>query len=199
MKIPQKHSDALFVNGMRFWTNLESIADANNMNEFLNSRFTNESDKSDIFSILRVFATTVVIEHLLILNMSKRYQSLGAAAKENVKKDVLDKIKRTMGLKNGNADAEAERLLSEQVSSSENLFTPPVLQYLAGYTLGGLINLYKKHLQINPDLEESLRKFADARNFVVHNTLSSREDIYEHIRTAIAIAAELKPALRPRI
>jgi len=135
-----------------------------------------------IFNLMRVSAITHIIEHNLILKMELLYKKAIKDIQEEIKKDI---IKKTTKMNSLNKE-EALKLIKKQQEGENVWMIPPILQYVAGYSLGELIHLYGMLVDKNDDLLlPLLDKFKNARNNIVHNMTSSRIDISQNIDDAI--------------
>jgi hypothetical protein len=191
MKKQNKHSDENFIKGFGAWMLFEFITRTKMLDDFLTSKSLDAEGREDAYKILKVFSFSVIVEGLLIEQMYNQYENFEEEKRAKIKKDILEQIKRNHYLKGSAADEEAEVLLQNQLSESQKIIIPPVLQYTAGYTMGGLINLAIQYFDIDITVISKLKEFKEDRNYIFHNPTSSRDNLDEIVERIIKTGEEL--------
>jgi hypothetical protein len=114
--------------------------------------------------------------------------------KQGIKKKFVEQIKRYHNLK---TKEEAEIILNNHISIDNdliNLLTPFCIFELSGYGLGFLISFLRDHtckFLEKDKLVEKLSAFIKYRNFIVHNSFSSRKNFPLELDNGIICGMEL--------
>ncbi|OGN31523.1 MAG: hypothetical protein A3I92_00575 [Candidatus Yanofskybacteria bacterium RIFCSPLOWO2_02_FULL_43_10b] len=111
------------------------------------------------------------------------------------RKSIINSCKRTRSL----TEQEANTILNKELRPGDkNLFTPHILFYVAGCSLGGLIGIldkYADNFSGKDLLIKQLRGFNDKRNNFIHKLLSSRVNMLMLISRAISTGMNLDKTL----
>lgn len=170
-----KHSDENFIKGFQLYLLFKRIAESN-ANTLGAERF-DLNDETFAWKVLQLFSLTVTIEQALLCVLDQEYMKTTEEQRSSIKRLVLGRVRNKHKLK---TEEEAQDLIEEQTSTKEHVIIPPVIQYLAGYTLGDIIALASGSFPTIPkELIESLVSFKEERNYIIHNSISSR-DSFEH-------------------
>jgi hypothetical protein len=194
MKDVGLHNDELVGIGFGMWVTFSQLtAEEINSWDELFSKIGSE-EKGLLFEILKLISFSVFIASNLVWEMNKQFKLMSEEKKERIKRDIFKKIKRFRRLNERDWQTVAEKMVREQVLDPEEIISTPVLEYLAGYTLGDLRRFAENFSFENPFLEK-LEQFVDARNFVLHNPTSTRGDLRQHLKTGLDCGIELKKLL----
>jgi len=182
----KNHSDELFITGFGIYLSIERLRTSNSFEEYINT-FNNEREKQLMFQIIKVVLVTHNLEHKLISKMESLYNSSVETIKKKAQKDIVEHTMRINQIDKNSA----QNLIKKQQGEFKDVWmVTPILQYVAGYTLGGLISLYKL-LNGNKKLVELLKEFKEKRNNILHNTTSSRIKIKEKTIKALVLLEKI--------
>lgn len=183
----EEHDDSNWITGFILWSFMDNFKDVNSFDEYL-VNFDKKDDwskyKEIIFKITKIIMITHVIEHRLISKIEMIYNSSPNDQQEKIQKDIIDKTKRTNKIKREDA---IDLIKKQQDSRSDVWIVPPILQYVAGYTLGDLVYLYGLQVKNDNKLLVLLKEFKEKRNTIIHNTTSSRINIKNEINDALKL------------
>lgn len=196
MKEPGKHTDQNWSKGFNLWFLLDKVSSLSTFEELLNNDQFTTSEREVLLKLIRIQSYATILEQTLIAVMDGEWDDFSEAKKEVVRQEVKRRTIKYRNLtKKKDPDEEAERLIKEQISSSSKIIIPPILQYVAGYTMGNLLKLAQDHFTIDKQILTKMEEFKEARNYVMHNSTSSREDIDSHFETGLTVAKELEEML----
>ena len=199
MKTLGKHSDSNFIKGFSLFILFDQIIKAKNLETFLGNKHVSIIGKERFFKISKVLALSATNEHLLVEKMYYQFDDFDIIKKELIEKRLLKQIIKNQRLKGNNYLLEAKEILREATSGSKNLMTPPILQYIAGYTMGELLSFVQDNFSIDKLILEKFKDFKEKRNFIIHNSTSSREDVDENLNIAIDIGLEIERLLKDQL
>ena len=89
----------------------------------------------------------------------------------------------------------AIKILKEQTDGeTERILTPALMLYYVGYGIGELIDYIQKFIKNFPRKKELVKKltlFNESRKIIIHNLLTSREDVDSKIEHGIMLGKEI--------
>lgn len=191
MKKIKEHSLENFCKGSTLYSLYCKLIKSDNPDDFKNM---NLAERDRIWKILKLISLTTILEQILIDKMREEFKTFDSKKQDNVQNEIIEKIK----INHYDLSCvKAEKILNEELgnSSVENIVTAPILQYIAGYALGDLIYFLEKNFSINKKVISKLREFKNHRNYVMHNSISSRDDIDKHLQDSLKKGYELKKSL----
>lgn len=196
MREPGKHNDQNWWKGFNLWFLLNKINGLQKFEELLDNQRFSDNERNNILRLLKIQGYATILEHTLIAVMDGEWDDFSDNKKAIIRQEVKNRTVKFRSLKRElSPDTEAERLINEQTSSSGKIIITPVLQYVAGYTMGNLIKLAEDHFSVDQQILSKMEEFKDARNYVMHNSTSSREDIDVHFETGLSVAKEIEELL----
>ncbi|MBP6945174.1 hypothetical protein KBD61_04460 [Patescibacteria group bacterium] len=191
----KKHSDENFIKGFQLYLLFKRIAESNA--NTLDIEGFDLNDEIFAWKILQLFSLTVAIEQALLCVLDQEYMKLNEEQRSSIKKHVLGKIRNKHKLK---TEGESQALLEKQTSTEGHIIIPPVIQYLAGYTLGDIVALTDRSFPTVPkELIESLGRFKEERNYIMHNSISSRDSFEKRITNGINSGKTILSQLEERL
>lgn len=197
-KVVQNHSDKNIGKSMATYTLFERVSGKNfsSFDQFLSSKYTDSDDKKRLWKINQIIALVIVIENSLICSKNKEFKLLTSSSKSRIKNRIIKKIMFVYKVQK----SEAVKILYKQTKGNDDrIFTPRILQAVAGFNLGELVDIVEAHFSNKVSLIKSLKKFKDDRNFVFHNSTSSTSDIDRRLDNAITSGQKIKDELQSSI
>lgn len=191
MKNTNKHSDENIGKSFSLWVMFDLITRMKNFDDLLGNRLVDGREKERVFKILKIFSLAVVIETGLVELMDHQYMNFSDENKQEIRDIILKKIKSSRKV----TLEKAEELISEQLGNSKKIIISPILQYLAGYSMGGLISFAENNFDFEKKLLDDLYLFKDSRNLIIHNSTSTRHDIDNTLEEALRLGNELQKVM----
>lgn len=191
MKKINSDSEDFFIKGFALYSVFNRATECDNIDDFLANQYTESEDKNRLWKVIQLFSLSVIIEHCLIQNINEQFEKFDVKKQDEIRIKIIKKITKTHKV----SETDAEQMLNEQVTLftgniSRNIINAPVIQYLAGYTMGSLMHFAENNFDIS-SISKKLGEFIDKRNYVMHNSTSSREDIDAHLKNGIEIGKEV--------
>lgn len=196
-KIIKKHSDNNWAKGFRRYFLISYVLDSDSWVDLEGKLKKIYNDESPVIMkrmfnefklyncILRIeYAITDSLNSFLIKeNIIKNWEAL--------KDKFLDKIQRNTR----STKEEAEEIMEIQTDGKiKRILTPHMMLYCAGFGAGELVNYvnsFTKDFSQKKELIVKLTEFNECRKLVIHNLLTSREDVDEEIEKGILSGREV--------
>lgn len=191
MKNINKHSDENIGKSFGLWTTFDLLTRMKGFDDLLNSKSVDGQGKERVFKILKIFSLAVVIEAGLVELMDHQYMNFSDEKKQKIRDIILKKIKSSRKV----TLEKAEELVGEQLSNSKKIIISPILQYLAGYSMGELISFAENNFNFEKKLLDDLYLFKDSRNLIIHNSTSTRHDVDSTLEEALCLGDELQKVI----
>ncbi len=181
------HSDKYFNYGITRYAIAESIIENESWNDLvrdLKENYNYDDKEKWLYKEFKFYNCILIIEYRLctLCNLLEKLNKI--KNKKNFKKYLIRKIKHYRGIKN---HEKAKKILYKEVSN-DDFFTPHILLYVCGISLGEFIhiieNMINDFLNKN-ELLKKLREFNNCRTNIVHHLLSSRLDMSQEIENGI--------------
>jgi len=196
-KIIKEHSDREFVKGFRRYFLIDYVLNSGDWADLENELKKIYPDKhksimAGMFSefklhnyVLKIeYAITDTLNNFLIKNNKIKNW-------EGLKSKFLRKIERNIK----NANKGADKILAKETDGNiKNALTPFGMLYCAGFGIGELIDYLKsfsEDFEQKGELLEKMEQFNVCRTLVVHNLITSREDVAEEIKRGISLGKEI--------
>lgn len=197
-KIIKKHSDNNWVKSFRRYVLIDYILDSNswidlenNLKKIYNKDYPAIMER--MFNEFKFYNCVLRIEYAITDSLNS------FLIKENKIKDwevmknkFLDKIKRNT---KSTTKEEAEEIMETQTDGEiKRILTPHMMLYCAGFGVGELvdyINSFTKDFSQKKELVVRLIEFNKCRKLVIHNLLTSREDVGGEIEKGILLGKEI--------
>lgn len=196
-KIIKKHSNNNWVKNLSRYFLIDYILDSNswidlgsNLKKIHNKDYPATMER--IFNEFKFYNCIFKIEHSItgLLN--------SFLIRENKIKDwkvlknkFLYKIKRNTK----STREEAEEIMETQINGKiKRILTPDIMLYCAGFGVGELVdyvNSFTKNFHQKKELIAKLIEFNKCRKLVIHNLLTSREDVGGEIEKGILLGKEI--------
>lgn len=196
MKKPiKKHKDQNFVYGMNRYLCSGFVTDSESWEELFEKlrKYNFQGFKNQSFNEYKLFNLIIEIEYRLatILELFFKEDKLN---KDGAYVCVLETCKRYRALDREQA---AKILKKEMESNPKNLFSPHILFYIAGCSLGDILNIFDQYtidFSHKDKIVKQLRGFNNKRNDFTHNLLSSRTNQHKLLLRALLTGMKLKKA-----
>lgn len=183
------HSDNNFVKGFHRYTTLEKINKVESWEKLQEEM--GEGDMKVIFNEFRIQNFTLTIEYRLVTLFEYLFNK-NQLKESSVKSIYYESISRFQGV---SSTEEAKQLLETEIEGDySHMFSPHVTFYLAGLSLSSLIGILRDCVdgyEIPPKLLDKLMEFKQIRNLVIHNRLTSRQNVNEKIDDGVLLAQEI--------
>jgi len=196
-KIIKEHSDKYFIDGFRRYFFIDYIIDSSDWADLESKLRKTYPDKYEAIMagmfdefkfhnyILKIeYAITDSLNSFLIKNNKIKNW-------ENLKSKFLKKIERNIK----DANQGADKILEKEANGDiKNALTPFGMLDLAGFGIGELIDYIKSFSEDFDQKSELLGKmeqFNGCRILIIHNILTSREDVEGEIKKGIFLGKEI--------
>ncbi|MFA5030836.1 MAG: hypothetical protein WC495_04565 [Patescibacteria group bacterium] len=189
MKHIKSHSDINFVKGFHRYAALGKINKAESWEEL--QKVISEEDMKIFFNEFKVQNFTLTIEYQIVTLLEYLYNN-NQVKKESLTNIFCDSIKR---FQKASSNEEAKEILkNETENNSSHMLTPHVVFYVASLSLSSLIGILTgcvKDFDMPDTLLDKLADFKRVRNLIIHNRLTSRENVNDEIKNGTTLALEI--------
>jgi len=197
MKIIKNHSDNNWVRAFRRYVVIDYVLNSNGWIDLENNlKKTYNRDypaiMERIFNEFKFYNCVLRIEYA-ITDPLNRFLIKESKIKDwkVLRNKFLEKIKRNRK----STKKEAREIIKKQTSGRiQGILTPHIMLYYAGFGVGELVNYinsFTKDFSQKKELITKLTKFNKYRKLVIHNLLTSREDIKGKIEKGVTLGKEI--------
>lgn len=193
----KQHSDEYWVRAFGRYLLIDDILDSNDWNDLENRLRKIRKDNCSVimkraFDEFKFYNCVLRIEYL-ITDLLNNFLIKENKIKdwEQLKNKFLEKVQRNLRITKEKAK---EIIKKETGGEIKRLLTPHKMLYCAGFTLGELLGYIDKFTNDFPQKKQLLSKleeFNKSRRIVVHNLLTSREDVEKRIEIGISLTKEI--------
>lgn len=191
-KTIKKHSDKDFIYGISRYFCGELVIGSDSWEELFadleehqHSNFTKQS-----FDEYKLFNLTIMIEYKLV-HILELFFNENKLDKNKAYIHVLNSCKKYRRLNN----MDAKKVLKKEMGGNQsNIFSPHILFYVAGCSLGDILHIFDKYTDTfsqKDTIVKRLRGFKSKRNDFTHNLLSSRINQQKLLSRALSVGLKL--------
>lgn len=196
-KIIKPHSDNYFVKRFNRYILIENILNSHDWSNLEDNLKKNYNDSyQDIMKLLfnefKFYNCVLDIEYAItdslnnFLIKEKKVKNWGKLENRFLEKT---KISRRID------DEEAKKIIEEKtIKKISRILSPDMMLYVAGFGIGELINYISEFTNSFPEkrkLVNKLTEFNESRKILIHNRLTSREDVEEKMKKGISLHTEI--------
>lgn len=196
-KIIKKHSDNNWVKSFRRYFLINYILDSDNWADLEGKLKKIYSDDYSaimerMFNEFKFYNCILSIEYAITDSLNRFLTEKNKIKDWKVLKNKFsEKIKRNTK----STKKEAEKIIETETSGKiKRILTPHMMLYCAGFGVGELVdyvNAFTKNFPQKKELVAKLTEFNKRRKLVIHNLLTSREDVGEEIEKGILLGKEI--------
>lgn len=168
----------LFSKGFSAYVDMQNFKDCDNWDDYIfYLKKYHDNDKLRIdrtYNIVKVTMLFHIVEHHFITVMDFIYKDCKDRDKIIKFNDNLKRRLKKRGV--------GEKDINELFEKVE-IINSYILQYVAGYTFGELVNLFEI-ISLDTNLLKNLINLKDHRNYIIHCPSSAHEDLDIHLKEA---------------
>jgi len=196
-KTIKEHSDSYFGRGFLRYTLISSILDSDtwpDLDEKVRKLYGEEHPDimRRMFNEFKLYNCVLNIEYAITNSLNYFFIEEGKIKEEGELWSLfVEKIKRNT---RSNTE-EAEQILKEEAKGEiKNILTPHIMLYCAGFGIGEFIdyiNRFTDSFSQKTQLITDLVEFNRVRKLVIHNLITSRENVEKEIENGILVGKQI--------